>query len=283
LSLAVKFNAEKGEFVATGKLLPAGKVAKLFEKFYSTDFDDNLYNYFTDESLMAFKLAIKPLDVYDEYKKYAGNMAGYDQNIAALVKRYDPKITSILGHFTGDLLASLSSVSIGDIPDFTVAAGILEGKAGEVAALVEGLGFTKTPEGYYALGRSFYFAVNDKAACLTGTLAHVKNFLNGGSYKPNITAAAGFGAALKNAPVYFYWDVNINKYPAILKSGIAMTPVGNSILPLLERLDAITVRTVDTNGSEFKVKFTNKNDYASKTFLQSFDEWAFQYFRQYME
>jgi hypothetical protein len=276
LSLSLKLNAEKGELVATGKMLPAEKAEELFEKFYKTDFDSNLYRYFPDKSLLAFKFAMKPLDVYNEYKKYFNNLA--NREVETLMERYDAKVTSVLSNFTGDCLGSLISFGANAVPDFAIAAGVVEGKENEVVKLMEGLGFVKKPEGYYSLGGgvNLYFAVNNNAAYLTGNATYITDFLNNTHYTANITAAKDFGREFEEALYYFYWDVNINNYPSILKSVLSMSAQGNMAMPLLEKLKSINVRTIGTNGSEFKVIF-NDNEYASKTLLKAVDDLIFQY------
>lgn len=279
LSLSVKFNAEKGEFVTTGKLLPAERGKELFGKFYKTSFDDELYNYFPDKSLMAFKLAIKPLDIYNELKEYLTDITGNDKQREKFLKDVDPKITSILGNFTGDLLGSLTEINMSSTPDFAVAAGIVEGKENEIIALMKEAGFVKKPEGYYTVGSVYaplYFAVNNKAAYLTGNKTYITNFLDNMHHTSNITSAAAFGKELKNAPSYFYLDININHYPAILKSLIGMSSTGSMVAPVLEKLEAMTMQIINPNVSEFKIKFTD-NEYASKILLKELDKLASQY------
>jgi hypothetical protein len=279
LSLSLTWNAEKGEFVVAGKMLPAEKATELFEKFYKTDFDSNLYRYFPDKSLMALKFGIKPLDIYNEYKKYFSNIAGYDREMKTFMERYDAKITSVLSNFTGDLLGSLIGFNAGSIPDFAVAVGVNEGKENEVIALMKELGFVKNPEGYYLLqsgGVNLYFAVNNKAAYLTDDKTHITDFLDNTHYTSDITAAKDFGEELENAGNYFYWDMNINHYPAMLKGVLAMLSQGNMAMPLLEALKSINIRTIDINSSEFKIKFTG-DDYASKILLKEVDKLASQY------
>jgi hypothetical protein len=276
LSLAITVNAEKGEFVATGKILPAEKATELLGKFYKTDFDNELHNYFSDKSLLAFKFAIKPLDIYNEY---ISDVAGYDYDAKRFMERYDAKITSVLSNFTGDFLGSLSDITA---PDFAIAVGVAEGKENEVATLIKELGFVKKPEGYYLLNQSglrLYFAVNSKAAYLTGSITAITNFLDNSYYVSNITDADDFGKELENAPNYFYWDLNINHYPSIVKSMLSLSPQGEMFSPLLEKLKSIIVRTINANGSEFKIKFTD-NEYASKILLKEIDKWAGQYFTE---
>jgi hypothetical protein len=279
LSLSLKLNAEKGEFVATGKLLPAEKAGELFGKFYRTDFDNDLYSYFPDKSLIAYKFAMKPLDTYNEYKKYFLDMAVDNYKVEKFMEEHDAKITATLGNFTGDFLGSLSSISLNSMPpDFAVVAGITQGKENAVIALMEELGFVKNPEGYYTPNKrnsEIYFAVNNKAAYLTGTKTNIKNFLDNSHYVSNITAT-DFGDEFKNASFYFYWDLNLNNYPPILKSLIAMSPTGSGIMPALEKLKSINVQNINLNGSEFKIKF-NSDDYASKILLKGLDEWAAQF------
>jgi hypothetical protein len=276
LSMSMSLNAEKGELVATGKILPAEKATELFGKFYKTDFDRNLYHYFHDKSLLAFKFALKPLDIYNEYKKYFSGLAG-DRDVEIFMERYDAKVISVLSNFTGDCLGSLMSFSA--TPDFAIAAGVVEGKENEVIKLMEGLGFVKRPEGYYSLGGgvNLYFAVNNSAAYLTGSVAHITDFLANTHYTANIATAKDFGRELEEALCYFYWDVNINNYPSILKSVLSMSEQGNMAMPLLEKLKSISTGTVGTNGSEFKVIF-NDNEYASKTLLKAADDLISQYF-----
>jgi hypothetical protein len=264
-------NAEKGEFVATGKILPAEKATELLGKFYKTDFDNELHNYFPDKSLLALKFAIKPLDIYNEYKKYLSEIAGNDREIEKLMERYDDKVASVLGNFTGDFLGSLSDITA---PDFAIAVGVAEGKENEVATLIEELGFVKKPEGYYSLNQSglkLYFGVNNKAAYLTGNLTSITNFLDNSYYVSNITDAADFGKELENASSYFYWDLNINHYPPIVKSMLALSSEGAMLLPLLEKLKSLNVRTINKNVSEFKIKFTG-DEYASKILLKEIDK-----------
>jgi hypothetical protein len=62
----------------------------------------------------------------------------------------------------------------------------------------------------------------------------------------------------------------------MLKGILAMLSQENMAMPLLEALKSINIRTIDTNSSEFKIKF-NGNDYASKILLEKVDELASQY------
>jgi hypothetical protein len=276
LSLALALNAEKGEFVATGKMLPAEKAAELLGKFYKTDFDNELHNYFPDKSLLALKFAIKPLDAYNEYKKYIGEAAGNDYSTEKFMERYDAKITSVLGNFTGDFLGNLSDITA---PDFAIAVGVAEGKENEVTKWIQELGFVKKPEGYYLLnqhGLKLYFGVNNKAAYLTGNLTNITNFLDNSYYVSNITDANDFGKELENASSYFYWDLNINHYPPIVKSMLALSSEGTMFLPLLEKLKSLNVRAINRTSSEFKIKFTG-DEYASKILLKEIDKLASQY------
>jgi hypothetical protein len=269
LSLAATLNAEKGEFVASGKILPAEKAAELFEKFYKTSFDNDLCRYFPDKSLVAFKLAVKPLDIYNECKKYLDDK---DRHVNK-IKRFDAKITSILGSFTGDLLGSLSDITS---PDFAIAAGITEGKENEVIDWIKELGFVKT-KGYYQLnnmGLKLYFASNSEVAYLTGNITNITNFLENSHYASNITDAKDFGKEFEDALCYFYWDLDITHYPPFVKSLLSLANQ-DAIVPILEKLKSVNIRTVNTNGSEFKIKFTD-NEYASRILLKEIDKLAAQ-------
>ena len=276
LSVALTGNAEKGEFVVKGKMLPVEKATELFGKFCKTDFDSDLYHYFPDKSLMAFKFAIKPLDSYNEYKKYFSEALGDNLEIKTLIDQYDAKITSVLSNFTGDFLGSLSDITT---PDLAIAAGINEGRENEVIALIKELGFVKKTEGYYLLnqnGLKLYFATNNKAAYLTGNLANITNFLDNSYYMSNITSAKDFGKELEKALCYFYWDIDINHYPPLVKSALHLAPQGEMFIPVLEKLKSINIQS-NTNGSEFKIKF-NENEYASRIILKEIDKWASQSF-----
>ncbi|MDR0692266.1 MAG: DUF4836 family protein [Prevotellaceae bacterium] len=277
LSLALTMNAEKGEFAVTGKMLPLEKATELFGKFYKTDFDSELYHYFPDKSLMAFKFAIKLLDSYNTYKKYLGDIYKDNLDIDTIMERYDAKITSVLSCFTGDFLGSSSDITS---LDFAIAAGIHEGKENGLIAWVKELGFVKKTEGYYLLnknGLKLYFATNNKAAYLTGNVANITNFLDNNHYTSNITDAKDFGKEFEKALCYFYWDININHYPQPVKNILQMTPQGNMLIPVLEKLKSINIQAINTNGSEFKIKF-NENEYASRIVLKEIDKWASQSF-----
>jgi hypothetical protein len=278
MSTSIRFNAEKGEFVATGKMLPEDKATALFEKIYKKDFDSDLYKYFPDKSLLAFKAAVKPLGAYNEYyKKYFNN----NDEIQAAPEAYDEKTTSMLGCFSGDILGSLSGINnLNSLPDFAVAAGITEGKENDVAVLAEEAGFAKQPEGYYSLNRHnlhLYFAVNNKVAYLTGSTEAITKFLDNSYYASDITVAKDFGKELKNALSYFYLDININDYPAMLKSLVEMSSNdGRAAMPLLDKLKSINASATGENNFEFKITF-NDNEYASKTLLKGIDEVASAY------
>jgi hypothetical protein len=274
LSLAVTLNAEKGEFVVAGKVLPVEKATELFGKFYKTDFDSDLHHYFPDKSLVAFKFAIKPLDSYNEYKKY---LSSAHERIETVIERVDAKVTSVLSCFTGDILGSLSDITA---PDFAMAAGINEGKENEVINWIKELGFVKKPKGYYLLnktGLKLYFATNSKVAYLTGNLTNITNFLDNSHYTSNITDAKDFGEEFEKALCYFYWDLNINHYPQLVKSALRLTPQGEILIAVLEKLKSMNMRMVNINSSEFKIKFT-ENEYASRIMLKEIDKWAAQSF-----
>jgi hypothetical protein len=277
ISLSMSFNAEKGEFVATGKMLPEDKATALFEKIYKKDFDSNLYKYFPDKSLLAFKAAVKPLDAYNEYFKTYFN--GNDE-IQAMLEAYDEETTSVLGCFSGDILGSLSGINnLNSMPDFAVAAGVAEGKESDVIALVEGAGFAKRPDGYYSLNMhnfNLYFAVNNKVAYLTGSTEAITKFLDNSYYASDITATKDFGKELKNALSYFYLDININDYPTMLKGLVEMSSNGRAAMPLLNKLKSINASATGKNSFEFKIKL-NDNEYASKTLLKGIDEVASAY------
>ncbi|MDR1984907.1 MAG: DUF4836 family protein [Prevotellaceae bacterium] len=308
ISLSVSVNSEKGEFVATAKMLPAEKAKKLFDKFYKTDFNADLYKYFPDKSMLAVKVAIKPLDVYNEYKKsvglgvteeptgttneeveildedgnvtdvesivideYSAYSRNYNYGTKMLIEQYDAKITSVLENFTGDFLGSLFGITNG-MPDFALAAGITEGKENDVIALIEEAGFAKNPDDYYSLSIqnfNFYFAVNNNIAYLTGNTESMAKFFDNG-YSSNITSAKDLGKELKSAVNYGYLDININNYPAIFKFIISTSPEGKLTMPLLEKLKSITAKT-DANSNEFKIKF-NDSDSALKIILKGIDD-----------
>ncbi|MDR1554312.1 MAG: DUF4836 family protein [Prevotellaceae bacterium] len=314
MSLSISLNAEKGEFVATGKMLPVEKTAEIFGKFYKSDFNNDLYKYISDKSLIALKCAIKPLDIYNYYKKtlgigqteestettteevevldedgnvidkeevivdkYRGYTSNYNLAMKMMVEQYDAKITSVLENFTGDFIGSLSGLT-NFSPDFAVAAGIVEGKENDVTALIEQAGFVKNTDGYYLKNINtinLYFAVNKNAACLAGTPEAIANFLDNG-YSSDITSAKDFGEELKDASSYFYLNLNINDYPSILKVMLGMSSEGKMAMPLLEKLKSINGSATKTNGFELKLKFT-ENDYASKILLKGIDELLSQY------
>ncbi|MDR2293163.1 MAG: DUF4836 family protein [Prevotellaceae bacterium] len=300
--ISASLNSEKGELVATGKMLPAEKANELFGKFYKSDFNNDLYNYFPEQSLLAVKFALKPLDIYNYYKKsletdrteetttakvetldeygnvideeevvidqYTGYMPNYNLILKMLIEQYDTKITSVLECLTGDFIGSMLGLE-NLIPEFAVATGIVEGKENEIIDLIESLGFAKNSDGYYSFhiqNMILYFAVNKNTAYLTANTTLMAKFLDKG-YSSNITSAKDFGKELKDASGYFYLNLDI----PVLKLLLGMTAEGKTILPLLEKLKSINVSTINTNGFEFKLKFTD-NDYASKILLKIFDE-----------
>jgi hypothetical protein len=274
--MSININAEKGEFVAAGKMLPEKKANALFKQFYKTNFNKDLYQYFPDKSLMALKFAIKPLDTYNEYKAY---LTG-DNDVNRALEEYDEKITAVLGYFTGDVLGNLFEINLRTMSDFAIAAGITEGKETEVTALVKELGAVENPKGYYVVRKSnpaLYFAVNKNVAYLTGNTASIEKFLADG-YTPNIASAEDFGKELEGALSYFYWDVNIDHYPSMLKGLIELSSEGKRLMPLLKQLKSLNASTTGTNSFEFKLKF-NDDGYASKTLLKGIDELVARNFR----
>ncbi|MDR1346987.1 MAG: DUF4836 family protein [Prevotellaceae bacterium] len=315
MSMSVSINSEKGEFAANAKLLPFEKATELFDKSYRTDFNSDLYRYISDKSLLAFKFAIKPLDIYSQYKKmigldqagetaettteqveilddygnvtdeeevivdkYSGYTSSYNLAQKMMIEQYDAQITSILENFTGDFIGSLSGITNIMTPDFAIAAGIVEGKENNITALIEQVGFVKNSDGYYSLeiqNMNFYFAVNKNAAYFTGTPEAIAKFFDKG-YSSNITSAKNFGKELKDALAYFYWNININDYPALLKTFIAMSQNGNMVMPLLEKLKSISISSMNTDGGELKIKL-NDSDYASKVILKEIDKLAAEY------
>jgi hypothetical protein len=318
LLLSASLNAEKGEFVAKCKMLPADKVNEILGKFYKTDFNSELYKYFPDQSLFALKFAIKPLDMYNYYKKvigmgnnetsetatenveildehgnvveeeeviidkYSGYVSNYNLAMKMMIEQYDAKITSVLENFTGDFIGSLSGIANIMAPDFAMAAGIVEGKENDVAALIEQAGFVKHSDGYYSIevnNLNLYFAVNKNTAYLAGNPDAIAKFLDKG-YSSDITSAKDFGRELKNASSYFYFNLNINDYPAILKAYLGMLPQGKMVMPWLEKLKSINGSTSATNDFEIKIKLNDSN-YASKTLLKVIDEMAAEYFNNF--
>jgi hypothetical protein len=277
LWLSVNFNAEKGEFVVAGKTLPAEKASELFEKFYKTDFNDDLYNYFPDKNLLALKFAIKPLEFYSEYldafSEYKKFFDATGANHKMKIPAYDEKITAICSYFTGDVLGSLSGINFTNIPGFALAAGVVDGKENEVIALLEEEGMVKNQAGYYSKskgGFNFYFAVNKNIAFFTSDPESIAKFMDSG-YTPNITSAKDFGKELKAAIAYFYVNLNINDYPSIVKPGIAsLSREMRTFMPLIEKLKSINVSATSTSF-ECKLKLTD-NDYASKVLVKTLDE-----------
>ncbi|MDR2064309.1 MAG: DUF4836 family protein [Prevotellaceae bacterium] len=312
MSISASLNSEKGELVAKGKMLPAEKVSELVGKFYKTDFNPELYNYFPDKSLLAVKFAIKPLDIYNYYKKtigigqteetaetttekvetldeygnvideedvvidkYSGYTHSYNLLLKMFVEQHDEKITSILESFTGDFIGSMLGFSNFPMPEFAVATGIVEGKENAVINLIKELKFTENSDGYYSLNINnmhLYFAVNKNAACLATNTELIAKFLDKG-YTSNITSAKDMGKEIKDALNYFYLNININDYPPLLKVLTGMSEQGRVFLPLLEKLKSISGRSANANDFELKLKFTD-NDYASKIILKGIDELA---------
>jgi hypothetical protein len=308
--ISASFNAEKGEFVAKGKMLPAEKVNEVFGKFYKTDFNNDLYSYFPDKSLLAVKFALKPLDAYNYYKKtlgigqtdetsetttekveildeygdvideedvvvekYRGYTPNYNLMLKLLVEQYDANIISVLESLTGDFIGSLSGLDNPVKPEFAVATGIVEGKEKTIIDLIEKCGFDKNSDGYYSFSiqnMNLYFAVNKNAAYLTASTELMAKFLDKG-YSSNITSAKDVGKEIQNASGYFYLDLNINDYPPMLKVLLGMTAEGQALLPLLEKLKSVNLSTTDLNNCELKLKFTD-NDYASKILVKGIDE-----------
>ncbi|MDR1199501.1 MAG: DUF4836 family protein [Prevotellaceae bacterium] len=316
MSMSVSIDSEKGEFAANVTLLPVEKATELFKKFYRTDFNSNLYRYISDKSLMAVKFAIKPLDIYNQYKKnigmdktgetaettteqveilddqgnvtdeeeviidkYSGYTSRYDLAQKMMIEQYDAQITSILENFTGDFIGSLSGITNITVPDFAIAAGIVEGKENDITALIEQVGFVKNSDGYHSLeiqNMNFYFAVNKNIAYLTGTPEAIAKFFDKG-YSSDITSAKNFGKELKDALSYFYLNINVNDYPALLKTFIAMSQEGSMVMPLLEKLKSISISSVNMNSGGLKIKL-NDSDYASKVILKEIDKLASEYF-----
>ncbi|MDR2652317.1 MAG: DUF4836 family protein [Prevotellaceae bacterium] len=310
MSISISLNAEKGEFVAAGRLLPVDKATEIFGKFYKTDFKDDLYKYFPDKSLTALKFAIKPLDIYNHYKKiigigqteeptetateeveildedgnviekeevvidkYSGYASSTNLALKMMVEQYDSKITPVLEIFTGDFIGNLWGLTNLGSLDFAVAAGIVEGKENDVTALIEQLGFVKNSDGYYSkniYNFNLYFAVNKNAAYLAGNPEAIANFLKNG-YSSDITSAKDFGKEIKDAQHYFYLNLNINDYPPMLKVALGMSSEGKMVMPLLEKLKSLNGSATNSNGFELKLKFTD-NDYASKVLLKGIDE-----------
>ncbi|MDR3286955.1 MAG: DUF4836 family protein, partial [Prevotellaceae bacterium] len=310
MSIAISLNDEKGSYVATAKLLPEEKASEMYEKYSKTDFDNNLYKYFPANSLMAIKFALKPLSAYNEYKKaigigqaeepvestteqvetldekgnvietedvvidkYNGYASNYNHEIKMLVEQYDEKITSVLSCFTGDFLGSISDIANMQQPDFAIAAGIAEGKESDVTALMKEIGFTANTDGYYTLNAGYYkvyFAINQNIAYVTMSTDAVAKFLDKG-YSPDITSAENLGKEIKEALSYFYLNININDYPAMLKTLLNMSMGGQAqiMMPFLEKLQSVNIKQ-NKNGGEFRIKF-NENEYASKIILKAVD------------
>ncbi|MDR3226705.1 MAG: DUF4836 family protein [Prevotellaceae bacterium] len=318
MAMSLTFNDEKGSYVAAAKLLPEEKANELYGKYYKTDFDNNLYKYFPDNSLLAMKFSIKPLVYYNEYKKaigigqaeeptestteqveiidekgnvvetedvvidkYNGYAQNYNYEIKMLIEQYDEKVTSVLSCFTGDFLGSISGLTNMLQPDFAVAAGIAEGKESDVTALMKEVGFTENADGYYTLSIgyvNFYFAVKENIAYVTMSTNAVAKFLDKG-YSPDITSAKSFGKEMKDAFYYVYLNININDYPALLKTYLNMslgTEQAKVIMPFLEKLQSINAKSVNKNGGEFRIKF-NEKEYASKIILKAIDAIAASY------
>ncbi|MDR2125568.1 MAG: DUF4836 family protein [Prevotellaceae bacterium] len=308
MSMSVNMNAEKGEFVVQGKMLPADKAAELSGKVYKADFNDNLYKYFPDKSLVALKFAIKPLDAYNYYKqnlgigqtdentetttekvetldedgnvieeedvvidKYSGYTSNYNRTLKMMIEQYDEQIISVLESFTGDFIGNLSGFNEYAKPEFSLATGIVEGKENNIIELIEKAGFVKNSDDYYSQdinNMTYYVAVNKNAAYLTVTPEAIAKFLDKG-YDSNISSAKGVD--IKNALNSFYLNLNINDYPQMLRFFIEMSNEGRMLLPLLEKLKSINATASNTYDFEFKLKFTD-NDYASKILLKGIDE-----------
>jgi hypothetical protein len=310
MTMSASLNSEKGEFVVKGKMLPIEKISELAGKFYKTDFNTDLYNYFPDKSLMALKFAIKPLEIYNHYKKTIGigqteetaettteqvetldeygnvvdeedvvidKYRGYTENYNLLLKlfieQYDEKITSVLENLTGDFIGSILGFSNFPMPEFAIATGIVEGKENEVINLLKELNFDKNSDGYYLLNIqniNLYLAVNKNIVYLATNTELIAKFLDGG-YSSNITSVKDMGKEITNALNYFYFDININDYPPLLKTLISFSEEVKIVLPLLEKLKSINISATDANSYEFKLKFTD-SDYASKIILKGIDE-----------
>jgi hypothetical protein len=277
LSLSATFNAEKGAFVATGKMLPEEKAGRLFKIFYKTDFNDELYRYFPDKSLLAFKIAVKPVDIYREYLDV---FSEYDKYLDATgdrrhmdIQLYDGKIASICSYFTGEVLGNLAGINFSNNPDFAVAAGVVDGKENEVTALLEEVGMTKNRAGYYSIAGGFtlYCAVNKNIAFLTSNAESIERFMESG-YTPDITSAKDFGKELKAAIAYSYINLNINDYPPIVKPGLAsLSRNMGAFIPLIEKLKSINFSATSTSSFECKLKITDSG-YASKALVKTLDE-----------
>ena len=312
-SFTLSFNSEKGSLVAEGKVFPEDKFTELYEKYYKTDFDSELYKYFPDKSFFAIKLAFKPLDAYKNYKEIMGigvseeptglateeveilddngkvidvesidvdsyryNL-NYNYQMKYFIEQYDEKITSVLSNFTGDFIGSVSSLENIMMPEVAIAAGIVEGKESDVIALMHEMGFEKNSEGYYSASVEFvkvYFAIKKNIAYFALTEDAIAKFLANG-YSPNITSAKDFGSELKAANIYSYMNMNINDYPAIVKTFIKNSQ-GQVLMPLLEKLQSASMRNIGMTGNELKIKFNDK-DYGSRTIIKAIDEMVVKY------
>jgi hypothetical protein len=311
----MSINSEKGNLVADLKIFPEDKATELYGKYYKENFDSELYKYFPDKSLATYKMSIKPLEAYNEYKKtigigvsakptetttedveilddngkvvdvetvdvdnydYAPNY-NYNYQMKLMIEQYDAKITSVLSCFTGDVLASLLDYENIFAPEIALAAGIAEGKESDVIAIMNEIGFKKNQDEYYSLqeGMPIHFAVKKNIAYFALSTDAIQKFLANG-YTSNITSAKDFGSDLKNANMYFYWNININDYPAFFKTMLNGSNEGRMFMPLLETLKSLTAKNIGTAGGELRIKF-NENDYATRIILKQIDELVSQY------
>jgi len=300
-SIFANITTEKGSIVSTFKGFPEEKVSEIYGKFYKQDFDNiDIYKYFPEKSLFAMKFAVKPLDFYSEYKKNIGIVTdenqtetteeetedyymysrynNYNDAIKYYIEQHDAEITSVLSCFTGDLLASFVGMTDQFQPEYAIAAGILEGKESDVISLIEKAGFKKN-DNYYTLnnGIDVHFAINNNVAYLTGSTEYISNFF-GKAYNSNITSAKDYGKELKNSPSYFYWNININDYPSILKMYTNMSEEGRMAMPLLEKLKSISAKMNNAGEGEMRLDLTDNSEYATKTILNGIDDLLAKYF-----
>ena len=229
-------NIEKGRFVLNYKLLPEQKINEIHEKypFINHSFDNNIYKYFPNKALLASKLSVNPIEIYNSIKTNltcsSKNIVNYNNTneehldeVAKCIEKNDKIISQIANVFSGNLLLTIPSIEDNMLFQLYAAFSIKKDKEDELIQMIESSkNFIKNKEGYYTLRGvrpdmfQIVFAVKNNILYCTTNTESVKKFLNDESFSPNITSAK-LDCDIKNDLMMCYFDLNINYYPAILK------------------------------------------------------------------
>lgn len=244
-------NFEKGEAVLRCQAVNVEN--QYYQKVFEQKFNANLLNYMPTKALAAATLSVNMQALIDMIKSLDGNVLKEEFG-------RDYTVGDVINCFNGSAAAAISDLNQdkwGPIPVFTITADL--SNASKLKQIMNSI--AEKENGYYLIDDDLYMDIKNDVVVISNELSNM-NARGNGLRDIASDAKSGFFA---------YADLNINNYPAWLKSNL-----NNESKNFMQSLcTSAMLRKVDDNAVEVRLSIPSGNQNCLAYTLQLFDSYLY--------